>query len=92
MPLISIVTACFNEQDNVRQLYEQVKAVIAKLDKYDYEHIFIDNASTDNTLSILKDIAENDKRVKIIVNNRNFEACDHRYLPDPVQEELLTLS
>ena len=70
--LISIVTPCFNEEDNVAKLYELVKDVIEGLDQYDYEHIFIDNASSDNTVEILKDIAKNDKSVKIIVNSRNF--------------------
>jgi len=70
--LISIVTPCFNEEDNVAKLYEQVKVVIEGLDKYSYEHIFIDNASSDNTVKILKDIARNNKSLKIIVNSRNF--------------------
>tara|TARA_B110000008_G_scaffold270931_1_gene301751 strand:+ start:40 stop:981 length:942 start_codon:yes stop_codon:yes gene_type:complete len=70
--LISIVTPCFNEEGTVAELYEQVKVVIEGLDKYYYEHIFIDNASSDNTVEILKNIAKNDKHVKIIVNSRNF--------------------
>jgi glycosyltransferase involved in cell wall biosynthesis len=45
------------------------------LPQYDYEHLFIDNASTDRTVEILKEIAARDKRVKIIVNMRNFGAC-----------------
>ena len=71
--LISIVTPCYNEEGNVANLYEQVKVVIEEqLSKYDYEHIFIDNASSDNTVEILKNIAKNDNNVKIIVNSRNF--------------------
>lgn len=69
---ISIVTPCFNEQENVADVYGQVKDVFAKLPDYDYEHIFIDNASADRTVEILKKIAQEDKRVKIIVNARNF--------------------
>lgn len=69
---ISVVTPTFNEQDNVTAVYEQVKIVFASLPQYDYEHIFIDNASTDETVKILKNIAQEDKRVKIIVNARNF--------------------
>jgi glycosyltransferase involved in cell wall biosynthesis len=72
MKLISIVTACFNEEENVETLYERVKAQIEKLGRYRYEHIFIDNCSTDGTVSILKGIAAKDPRVKIIVNARNF--------------------
>jgi len=69
---ISIVTPCFNEQDNVLNVYNQVREVVAGLGEYDYEHIFIDNASRDNTVAILKMIAAEDKNVKIIVNSRNF--------------------
>ncbi len=69
---ISIVTACYNEQENVREVYEQVKRVLQALPDCSYEHLFIDNASTDRTVSILKEIANGDARVKIIVNTRNF--------------------
>lgn len=70
---ISVITPCFNEEGNVRALYEGVKQVFAGLaDKYTYEHIFIDNASKDRTVAILKEIAAEDRNVKIIVNARNF--------------------
>lgn len=72
MRLISIVTPCYNEEDNVREVYEQVKCVFDNLHDYTYEHIFIDNASTDRTVEILKDIASENRQVKIIVNTRNF--------------------
>jgi glycosyltransferase involved in cell wall biosynthesis len=80
MKLISIVTPCFNEEQNVEKLYEEVKAIfINSLPKYRYEHIFIDNASVDNTVGILKRIAHQDKNVKIIVNVRNFGAVRSPY-------------
>ena len=69
---ISIVTPCYNEEKNVEEVYKQVKAVFNNLPEYKYEHIFIDNASKDSTVSILKKIAKVDKNVKIIVNTRNF--------------------
>ena len=70
---ISVMTPCYNEEANVRALYEQVKTVFAGLaDRYTYEHIFIDNASKDSTVAILKEIAREDRNVKIIVNARNF--------------------
>ena len=72
MKLISIVTACYNEELNVRELYTKVKEVMAELPDYKYEHIFIDNASTDQTVNILRSLAETDKNLKIIVNARNF--------------------
>jgi len=72
MPFISIVSPCFNEELNVQELYEQVRDAIRSLPGYTYEHIFIDNASTDGTVAVLKSIAREDPNVKIIVNTRNF--------------------
>lgn len=69
---ISVVTACYNEEQNVRPLYESVKKVFAELDRYTYEHIFIDNCSKDGTVAALRGIAVEDKNVKVIVNARNF--------------------
>ena len=50
MPLLTILTPCYNEEGNVREVYEQVKAAMATLPGYDYDHLFIDNASTDRTV------------------------------------------
>jgi glycosyltransferase involved in cell wall biosynthesis len=72
MQLISVVTGCYNEEENVREVYAQVKQVMEEMEGYTYEHIFIDNASKDRTVAILREIAQNDKRVKVIVNTRNF--------------------
>ena len=72
MKTISIVSPCYNEEANVRELYERVRAVFTGLGRYRYEHIFIDNASHDNTLAILKHLARRDKNVKVIANTRNF--------------------
>ena len=69
---ISVVTGCYNEEENVRELYCQVKEVFDQMDDYTYEHIFIDNASRDKTVSILKEISLTDPNVKVIVNTRNF--------------------
>ena len=69
--LISIVTPCYNEAENIDELYQRIAAVMATL-PYDYEHICIDNASTDGTVRKIKDIAAQDNRVKLIVNARNF--------------------
>ena len=70
--LVSIVTPCFNEHGNVEDLYEQVKAVFAALPQYEYEMIFIDNASTDGTQDVLRRVAAEDHAVKVILNTRNF--------------------
>lgn len=72
MKLISVVTGCYNEEENIALIYAKVKEVFLKLPRYSYEHIFIDNASKDKTVQILKEIAQKDKNVKIIVNARNF--------------------
>jgi glycosyltransferase involved in cell wall biosynthesis len=70
--LISVVSSCFNEEDNVRECYEQVKKVFHEIGRYRYEHIFIDNASKDGTVPILRELATQDKNVKVILNARNF--------------------
>ena len=73
MRLVSILTPCYNEEDNVRDIHQQVRDVMATVaDRYEYEHLFIDNASQDDTVAILREIAAEDKRVKVIVNTRNF--------------------
>lgn len=72
MKTITILTPCYNEEANVREVYERVRAAMASLGRYRYEHIFIDNASRDNTVGVLKLIAHADKNVKIIRNTRNF--------------------
>src|SRR5688572_6957519 len=80
MTFLSIVAGCFNEEENVRELYERVCRVFANdLPDYDYEFILIDNRSTDGTVAVLKEIAKKDERVKIIVNNRNFGALRSTY-------------
>jgi glycosyltransferase involved in cell wall biosynthesis len=72
VPLLTILTPCYNEEGNVREVYQQVKAVMETLPGYDYEHLFIDNASKDKTVEILRELAAADRRVKVIVNTRNF--------------------
>src|SRR6266568_4675205 len=69
---ISVITPCFNEQGNVREIYERVREAIRAAGDYQYEHVFIDNASRDNTWRELMAIAARDKNVKIIRNARNF--------------------
>ena len=46
MKTISIITPCYNEEANVREVYERVRAAVGSVGNYRYEHIFIDNAST----------------------------------------------
>ena len=72
MKLISIVSPCYNEEKNVSELCARARAVMAAFPLYRYEHILIDNNSTDNTVGVLKEIARTDRNVKVIVNSRNF--------------------
>jgi glycosyltransferase involved in cell wall biosynthesis len=73
MKKISVVTICFNEEGNIREFYDQVLAVFKKLaDHYTYEIIVADNASTDGTQAILREIASQDQNFKVIFNTRNF--------------------
>ena len=71
MKKISILTPTFNESENIEKLCESIKREMSKLD-YDYEHIVIDNASTDGTIEILKNICKEDKKLKVILNNKNY--------------------
>ena len=70
--LISVVTPCYNEEGSVRELHARIKDVFAKLPTYDFEHICIDNNSSDRTVELLREIARGDKTLKVIVNARNF--------------------
>ncbi len=73
---ISILTPCYNEEPGIAHCYERIREIFAtELPGYDYEHVFIDNCSVDRTVEILKAIAAADRRVKIIVNSRNFGAA-----------------
>lgn len=72
MKKISICVPCYNEEGNIERMYATLTDIMSKIDKYDYEIIFEDNASIDNTQNILRRIAKKDKKVKVIINNRNF--------------------
>jgi glycosyltransferase involved in cell wall biosynthesis len=70
--LLSVISPCYNEEGNVDELYARVTKVLEQFPQYDFEYIFIDNASTDRTVARLRATAEKDARVKVIVNTRNF--------------------
>jgi glycosyltransferase involved in cell wall biosynthesis len=71
-PLISVVTPCYNEEENVDELCARIEKVFENLPQYRYEHILIDNHSADRTVERVKALAANDRRIKLIVNMRNF--------------------
>ena len=79
MKTISIVAGCFNEGENIRELYERVRKCFDALPAYAFELILIDNASTDNTVDVLRSVASEDRRVKVILNTRNFGAVRSGY-------------
>ena len=72
MRKISLFTPCYNEEGNLYEMYQRVTEVMKTLPQYDYEYILIDNCSTDKTPDILRQIASEDKRVKVIFNLKNF--------------------
>lgn len=72
MQKISLIAPTYNEEANIQELYDELCKELDQFQNYEFELLFIDNASTDNTQSILKDLASKDKRVKVILNSRNF--------------------
>jgi len=70
--LISVVTPCFNEAGNIEELHRRIAAQMERFPQYDFEHIYIDNASTDGTVAEIRRLASANSSVKAIVNNRNF--------------------
>jgi polyisoprenyl-phosphate glycosyltransferase len=74
LKLITILTPCYNEEHNVREVHRRVLELAASLPEYRFEHLFIDNASTDATVEVLRAMAQEDPTVKVIVNARNVGA------------------
>jgi glycosyltransferase involved in cell wall biosynthesis len=73
MKKISIVTGCYNEEENLPELYKQLMEVVNELEgKYTYEIIIADNNSSDRSPQILRELALKNKNVKVILNSRNF--------------------
>jgi glycosyltransferase involved in cell wall biosynthesis len=70
--MLSVVAGAFNEEENIEEFLTRVHAALAQIPDFPYEIIIIDNASTDGTLYKLKTAAAQDKRLKVIVNARNF--------------------
>ncbi|MGP1586928.1 MAG: glycosyltransferase family 2 protein [Treponemataceae bacterium] len=80
MKKISILVPCYNEQENVIEISKAIVDVLTKeLSSYDYEIIFIDNCSTDNTRVLLREICKQNKKIKAIFNARNFGQFNSPY-------------
>jgi len=73
MKKISIITPCFNESENLIECCKQVKHLFnTQLKNFDYEHIIIDNNSDKETYEIIKKLTSNDKKIKALINNKNY--------------------
>ncbi|EQA69552.1 glycosyltransferase family 2 protein [Leptospira noguchii] len=70
--LVSIVIPVYNEEDNVRIVYDAIQKVILNEKQYDFEIIFTDNHSQDSTFECLKEIAAIDSNIKVLRFNRNY--------------------
>jgi len=72
MKHLTVVSSCYNEEGNVREIYERVKKTIDSLGEYTFDYIFLDNRSTDGTREVLRKMAAEHKNVKVIFNTRDF--------------------
>ncbi len=72
MKKVSIMVPCYNEEENVVPLSEAIVKQMEELSQYDYEIVFIDNCSTDNTRPLLREICSKNKKIKAIFNVKNF--------------------
>jgi len=81
MKKISIITGVYNEEETISEVYLVIKDVFECLKgRYDYEHIFLDNCSTDSSLTMLKEIAKKDGKVKILSYSKNFGPIKSEYV------------
>jgi len=69
--MISVIIPVFNEEENILPLYEKLTSVLTRVGK-DYEVIFIDDGSSDGTLSLLRPLCKKDPHIKFISFSRNF--------------------
>ena len=70
--LISVIVPCYNEQDVLHLFYDEIGLVAGEMQEYDFEFIFVNDGSSDDTLKICKELAAKDERVKYISFSRNF--------------------
>lgn len=69
---ISIVVPCYNEEESLPIFYEEITKIATEMKKVEFEFLFINDGSKDNTLNILRELSKKDKRVRYISFSRNF--------------------
>ena len=69
---ISIIVSCYNEEESIPLFYDEMNSVSKQMNHVDFEFLFINDGSKDNTLKILKELAKKDKRIRFISFSRNF--------------------
>lgn len=79
MKKISVLIPCYNEESNVKLMAEAIVKELQNLQNYDYEIVFIDNYSTDNTRNLLEEICAENHKIKAIFNVRNFGQANSPY-------------
>lgn len=79
MKKISVIVTCFNEEENIVNLYSRIKNIFKKI-PYRFEIIYVDNASTDNSLKTLQELSKKDNLVKVIIMSRNFGSPQPSFL------------
>lgn len=72
MKLLSIIVPCFNEEAAIPLFYEETMSVLKQIENYDYELIFVDDGSSDSTISIIKELSQSNERVRFLSFARNF--------------------
>lgn len=72
MPRISVIISCYNEEKAIPLFYEEIEKHIKDFENTEFEYIFVNDGSTDNTLSVIKDLKSRDNKVKYISFSRNF--------------------
>ena len=69
---VSIIVSCYNEAKALPLFYKEIDKVTTKMSEVEFEFMFVDDGSSDNTLSLLKEYASKDKRVRFLSFSRNF--------------------
>jgi polyisoprenyl-phosphate glycosyltransferase len=72
MKTLSAIVTCYNEEGNIQEMYSRLKKAFSRVSHYKWEIVYVDNASTDGSVSLYKKLASRDKRVKVIIMSRNF--------------------